>query len=220
MGSAHIRSIWWSLGIRARSTRAPTEPLDHGKPASFAGGEASWGGSGIQLGTYTKIAGWSGKTLPESAYGTVTGDCPDDALGTPDNNPCGTLTTCTKQLKGAATPFGLARTQSGATFVAWVEYTSEGAYTLENVQVQNGEMPFFACIPTETAGSAVAELVVARLAGSEPALSRFRFNLEGAIWNPHSDLQMVGRGDTLLVAARLSASGALTYLELDTKLLK
>jgi hypothetical protein len=61
--------------------------------------------------------------------------------------------------------------------------------------------------------------VVVRLAPSKPILTRFHFVLSGGVTHPTSDVLMATRGDTLVVAANLSAETAhtLTYLEMDSR---
>jgi hypothetical protein len=79
----------------------------------------------------------------------------------------------------------------------------------------------FYCRWTETSGTGTADLVIARLTGSEPILTHFRFVMSSAVMYLTNDVLMVARGDTLVVAAYLSGDTVptLTYLEIDSNLL-
>ena len=127
------------------------------------------------------------------------------------------MTTCTEQFSGVGFGFGLARTQSGATFAAWVAYSSQGNYALTEA-CDGGEMPQSYCDWTETSGTGTADLVIARLTESEPTLTHFRFVMGGAVRYLTNDVAMVARGDTLVLAAYLSGDAVptLTYLEIDS----
>ncbi len=181
---------------------------------------------GIHLLTQTDNAisgepasGWLERVLADSARGGVTGDCPTaDEQYEPD--PCSGLTSCTEQLSDASHGFGLARTESGRTFAAWVVYSSQGSYALEE-WIPEGEMFISYCRRTETAGLATADLVVARLTEAEPVLTRFHFDASSAVRVADYPVNMAARGETLLVAATLSGDAArrLTYLEIDSRLL-
>jgi hypothetical protein len=166
----------------------------------------------------TTDAGWLSLLLPDSAPDvTATSDCPWGNAPVDVNNRCFGLDTCTGQLRGTSFGFDLVRTQSGATFVAWVEYSSDGTYSLTEDH-RGGEMPAYFCYPSETSGQGTADLVLARITESEPILTHFRFDLGGAISSLSRDIAMAARGDTLLVAAYLSGDNipSLTYLEIDS----
>ena len=168
----------------------------------------------------TSDAAWHSTLLPASAPGaTITGDCPPEGPSSAARI-CSTKTSCAQQLSGISSGFDLARTQSGVTFVAWVEYSSEGNYSLSYYE-QGGEMPMDYCFKHETSGEGTANLVVARLAESGTVTSRFRFDMGGAVASLSRKVAMTARGDTLLVAAYLSGdlSPTLTYLEIDSRLL-
>jgi hypothetical protein len=65
-------------------------------------------------------------------------------------------------------------------FAAWVTYTLLDIYALDETST-GGEMPQYYCAQTETSGSRMADLVVARLTGSEPVLTHFHFVMRGAV---------------------------------------
>ena len=164
-------------------------------------------------------SGWLERVLADSARGGVTGECPtaDEQY---EVDPCSGLTSCTEQLSDTSHGFGLARTESGRTFAAWVVYSSEASFALEE-DMPGGEMFISYCRRTETAGLATADLVVARLTETEPVLTRFRFDASSAVQAGDYPVNMAARGETLLVAAMLSggAGRRLTYLEIDSRLL-
>ena len=90
--------------------------------------------------------------FPESAPdATITGNCPPDGASYAARA-CINQTSCTQQLSGVSTGFGLARTESGATFAAWVEYSSQGSYAL--IYEQGGEMPLDYCFKSKRAARA------------------------------------------------------------------
>jgi len=176
---------------------------------------------GIRVLSNTTDSGWQSLVLPEWAAATAgAGDCPEVAPSSSYSDQCAGMTSCTYQSSGVGSGFGLARTQSGATFAAWVNYTSQGTYALKEA-AYGGEMPQWYCSWTETSGTGTAELVVARLTAPEPTLSHFRFVMGGAVRYLTNDVAMVARGDTLVVAAYLSGDTVptLTYLEIDSNLL-
>jgi hypothetical protein len=163
-------------------------------------------------------SGWSAQTLPDTAaFPTISGDCPNIPASWDTIDHCDGMTTCTHQYRGVGNGFDLVRTQSGAVFVVWVMYSSEGTYSLKE-DIDGGEMPQNYCKMTEESGDGTAELVVARITESEPIISRFRFVLDGAVKIPSSEISVAARGDTLLVAAHLSGDNvpSLTYLEIDS----
>jgi hypothetical protein len=163
-------------------------------------------------------SGWSKQTLSDTAtLPGIAGDCPNIPASYEDIDHCGGMTTCTLQYRGVGHSFDLVRTQSGAVFVVWVMYTSEGIYSLKE-DSEYGEMPRSFCQLTETSGDGTAELIVARITESEPRISRFRFVLGGAVKNPSSEISLAARGDTLLVAAHLNGDNVptITYLEIDS----
>lgn len=169
----------------------------------------------------TADAGWSSRTLAESAMATTRdGDCPSMERSMDYGGHCLGMTTCTAQFSGVGTGFDLVRTQSGAVFAAWVTYSSQGTYALEEASY-GSEMPEFYCDRTETSGSGTADLVLARLTASEPILTRFHFAMGGAITSLSNNVVMAARGDTLLVGAHLNGQAipTLTYLEIDSNLL-
>lgn len=157
--------------------------------------------------------------LPRDAVpsGTITGDCPP--LGPSENpfRPCLGMTSCNRELIAAASAVDLVRTESGATFAVWVEYSSKGSFGLFE-DVIDGEMPQGTCaISYATSGTGTADLVVARVAaGADPMLSRFRFDLGGPLVYPPDDIDLDSRGETLIVTAYLSNGADLSYLEIDS----
>lgn len=164
-------------------------------------------------------SGWLSLTVPESGIPyTGTNDCPS-TVPTFEYSPdlCAGKTTCTVQASGVGTGFGLARTQSGAVFAAWVEYVSEGTYAL--AMRCSGELARCACEMSQLGGTGTAKLVVARLTGAAPTLSRFAFPLSSAVSSLQVDLAMVARGETLVLAGYLSGDLAptMTYLEIDSQ---
>jgi hypothetical protein len=176
---------------------------------------------GIRVLSNTTDSGWQSLLLRDSATAAAGGgDCPYVQPSHEYGNHCAGMTTCTDQVSGVGSGFGLARTQSGATFAAWVTYSSQGTYALKEV-AEGSEFPTFYCDWTETSGTGTADLVVARLTESEPVLTHFRFVMGGAVRYLINDVAMVARGDTLLVAADLSGETVptLTYLEIDSNLL-
>jgi hypothetical protein len=163
-------------------------------------------------------SGWSKQTLSDTTtLPAISGDCPNIPASYEDIDHCSGMTTCTLQYRGVGHGFDLVRTQSGAVFVVWVMYTSEGTYSLKE-DSEYGEMPRSFCQLTETSGNGTAELVVARITESGPRISRFHFALGGAVKSPSSEISVTARGDTLLVAAHLSGDNVptLTYLEIDS----
>jgi hypothetical protein len=176
---------------------------------------------GIRVLSNTTGSGWQSLVLPESATAVASaGDCPDVQPSYDYGNHCAGMTTCTRQLSGVSSGFGLARTQLGASFAAWVMYSSEGTYALKEA-AEGVELPTFYCSWTETSGTGTADLVVARLTESEATLTHFRFVMGGAVRYLTNDVAMVARGDTLVMAAYLSGDTVptLTYLEIDSNLL-
>ncbi len=170
----------------------------------------------------TTDSGWLSLVLPESAYFPGTSDCPSVPISSEHGGHCSGMVTCNMQRTGAVSGFDLARTQSGTVFAAWVRYSSEGTYALQETATGSGEMPSYTCSQTETSGSGTAELVVARLTEADPILTHFRFDLGGAVSSPLSRyVVMAARGDTLVVAAYLNGDiiPTLTYLEIDSNLL-
>jgi hypothetical protein len=177
--------------------------------------------AGIQVLRSTDTGSWISELLPESASDVATaGDCPSEVGSASADEPCAGMTTCTQHLSGVATGFDSARTQSGATFVAWVAYSSEATYELWNDH-RGGELPLSYCTRAETSGTGTAELVLARLTDSEPVLTRFRFDLSSGVTDLNRELAMAARGDTLIVTATLDGDLAttLTSLEIDSTLL-
>jgi hypothetical protein len=168
----------------------------------------------------TTDSGWLSLVLPESGAFSGADDCPSEQPSYDNGNHCVGMATCTQQSSRVGSGFDLARTPSGAVFAAWVMYSSQGTYALQET-FTSGEMPQRYCGRTETSGSGTADLVVARLTESEPILSHFRFDLGGAALSGSRDVVMVARGDTLVVAAFLSGDliPTLTYLEIDSRLL-
>lgn len=166
----------------------------------------------------TSERGWH-LLLPRDAVpsGSITGDCPP--LGPSENpyRPCLGMTTCNRELSAVTSAVDLVRTESGSTFVAWVEYSSKGSFTLFEDVIER-EMSLATCtIGYATSGTGTAELVVARVAaGSKPVLSRFPFDLGGPLVYPRDDIDLDSRGEMLIVAAYLSESAGLTYLEIDS----
>jgi hypothetical protein len=181
----------FSDGIRLLSKNAPTDPA------------------------------WRSLTLAESAAAfSGSGDCPSELPSLHYGNHCDGMTSCTLLVSGVGAGFDLARTQSGAVFAAWVAYSSQGTYALQETS-DGGELPQSYCGLTETSGGGTADLVVARLTDSEPILTHFHFVMSGAVRYLSDDVAMVARGDTLVVAAHLSGETVptLTYLEIDSTLL-
>jgi hypothetical protein len=173
---------------------------------------------GIRALSNTTDSGWQSLVLPESATAAAgTGDCPYVQPSHEYGIHCAGMTTCTDQTSGVGSGFGLARTQSGATFAAWVAYSSQVNYALTEA-CDGGEMPQCHCDFTEASGTGTADLVVARLTEPEPTLTHFRFVMGGAVEYLTNDVAMVARGDTLVVAAYLSGDTipTLTYLEIDS----
>jgi len=177
---------------------------------------------GIRVLSNTTDAGWQSLVLPESAAAVASaGNCPSvPPSQDPGTDICAGMTSCTYQLSGVGSGFGLARTQSGAAFAAWVIYSSQGTYALKQA-LEGNEFPTQYCSWTQTSGTGTADLVIARLSGSEPTLTHFRFVMGGAVRYLTNDVAMVARGDTLVVAAYLSGDTVptLTYLEIDSTLL-
>jgi hypothetical protein len=176
---------------------------------------------GIRVLSNTTGSGWQSLVLPESATAAAgAGDCPYVQPSHDYGNHCAGMTTCTDQTSGVGSGFGLARTQSGAAFAAWVAYSSQGTYALKET-AEGYEFPTFYCSWTQTSGTGTADLVVARLTEPEPTLTHFRFVMGGAVEYLTNDVAMVARGDTLVVAAYLSGDTVptLTYLEIDSSLL-
>jgi len=174
---------------------------------------------GIRVFSNTSLgdSGWPSILLPESAPGAaIAGDCPPDGASSAAHT-CVNSTSCTQQLSGVSLGFGLARTQSGATFVAWVEYSAQGSYSLTYYK-QGGEMPMEYCFKSEISGTGTADLVLAHLTASGPNMSRFHFDLGGAVASLSRTVVMAARGDTLLVGAYLGGDmiRTLTYLEIDS----
>ena len=91
-----------------------------------------------------------------------------------------------------------------------------GVATLDEFWI-GGEMGLSGCERSETSGSGTAELVIARLGAGEPVLSRFRFDMGGAIPAADYSFAMAARGETLLVAATLNNEVGMTYLEIDSR---
>ena len=173
---------------------------------------------GIRVLSNSTDSGWQSLVLPESATAVASaGDCPSVQPSYDYGNHCAGMTICTEQFSGVGSGFGLARTQSGVAFVAWVTYSSQGTYALKEA-ADGGEMPQWYCSWTETSGTGTADLVVARLTEPEPTLTHFRFVMGGAVRYLTNDVAMVARGDTLVVAAYLSGDAVptLTYLEIDS----
>jgi hypothetical protein len=145
-------------------------------------------------------------------------DCPYTSSIDPD--PCGGVASCTTQVEGNGEYYGLARTASQGTFAVWVSYSSLGDSVL-SVSITDDELPQFLCRPTETTGSGTAELVLARVADTEPVLTRYRFDLGAGLLDLWQPVAVAARGDTLIVAAVVSGGDtpALTYFEIDSTLL-
>jgi hypothetical protein len=176
---------------------------------------------GIRVLSNTTDSGWQSLLLPESAGAVASsGDCPYVQPSHSYGIHCAGMTTCTDQTSGVGSGFGLARTQSGATFAAWVAYSSQVNYALTEA-CDGGEMPQCHCDFTEASGTGTADLVVTRLTESEPTLTHFRFVMGSAVRYLTNDVAMVTRGDTLVVTAYLSGDTVptLTYLEIDSNLL-
>jgi hypothetical protein len=176
------------------------------------------------LGSQKTDSGWTTLLLPESAPAYAgTNDCISG--GAPDFgnfDACAGMTTCSGQGSGAGAGFDLARTHSGAVYAAWVIYSGQATYAPKTLcERSTGEMgPRCYCGYTETSGTGKADLVVARLTGSEPIVSHFPFDMGGAV-RFDSAVAMAARGDTLVVAAYLSDQTVptLTYVEIDSTLL-
>jgi hypothetical protein len=166
----------------------------------------------------TADSAWLGKLLGESAGYGATGDCLTSQPSYESGNHCLGATSCTEQVSGVGAGFDLVRAQSGATFAAWVRYSSEGSYALKEI-CKGYELPQCYCGRTETSGTGTADLTVARLTESEPIFTHFRFVMSGAVSNLSSGVAMAARGDTLIVVAYLSGETVptLTYLEIDSK---
>jgi hypothetical protein len=176
---------------------------------------------GIRVLSNPTNSGWQSLLLRDSATAAAGGgDCPYVQPSRDYGNHCAGMTSCTHQASGVGSGFGLARTQSGATFAVWVAYSSQGNYALTEA-CDGGEMPLCYCDWTETSGTGTADLVVARLTDSGTTLTHFRFVMGGADRYLINDVAMVARGDTLVVTAYLSGDTVptLTYLEIDSHLL-
>ncbi len=163
-------------------------------------------------------AGWRSTLLPEPAgSSTLSAHCPVGEFDLDD--PCSGSTACDAEWNAVSPGFDLVRTASGATFAAWVIYSSNGTYALRS-ECRGGELPGCTCIMTGASGTGTADLVLMRLSEDEsaPVLSHFRFDMGGPMLNTDRDLVMAARGDTLLVAAQLGGRAAptLTYLEIDS----
>ncbi|GEM_PF-1996964 len=174
--------------------------------------------AGIEILRRDPELGWTARGLPGSAPGVGTSDCPS-RVDSVDPDPCaGQPASCATELAGAGWPFDLARTETRGTFAVWVAYESRADSILDNVVTDRGEMPQFACLPTETTGSGTAEVIVARLGDADPVVRRFSFDLDGGLLHLTQPVAVAARGDTLIVTAVLSGGNppALTYLEIDT----
>ena len=145
---------------------------------------------------------------------TVKGNCPssDKRWFDPREDPCLGLSSCNATMTGSSSGFDVVRTQSGATFVAWIDYATEGTYSLGKFCV-TGEGAFCYCGIGEIGGAGTAELVIARFGDSEPVLSRFRFDKRRAGLETGGEVVMAARGETLLIVAPL---GSWTYVEIDS----
>lgn len=166
---------------------------------------------------------WTSLVLPESApYYTNASDCASETLPRiAYDDACSGFTICSGQASGAGAGFDIARTESGAVFVAWVIYSGQATYAPKLICYGRGQMgPECYCGNIQTRGSGTAELVIARLTESQPMLTHFHIDMGGAVWFGHS-LAMAARGDTLVLAGFLRDQSVptLTYLEIDSKML-
>jgi hypothetical protein len=174
-------------------------------------------------GSQQSDSGWIASLLPESAPYVSTNDCVSG--GPPDFgnfDACVGMTTCSGRGSGAGAGFDLARTRSGAAYAAWVIDSGQATFAPKRLcERSTGEMgPLCYCGYTETSGTGTADLVVARLTGSEPIVSHFPFDAGGAVWH-YGPVAMAARGDTLVILANLNDQTipTMTYLEIDSNLL-
>jgi hypothetical protein len=166
----------------------------------------------------TSGSGWQSLVLSEAALAfTSGGDCPGEMRYLSHDDPCNGLTTCSADLSGTGSGFGLTRTQSGTVYAAWVNYGWSGNYSLQR-RLDGYEMPQVYCAETDIGGFGIATLVIARLTAAEPVLTHFVFGMDGAVKYLDDPVELSARGDTLLVAAYLNGGSAptLSYLEIDT----
>lgn len=165
---------------------------------------------------------WQALVLPESGLPWMrTGDC--DALDgaypqSSDEDPCMGITSCELDQSGSGLAFDVVRTESGETFVGWLNYLTSSSNFVSK-QCRGGELPGCYCEASEQSSTGTAELVLARLTDAGPVLSHFEFDLHGQIVGPSRGMAMAARGDTLLVTATLDSNYVrdLTYLEIDSR---
>ena len=175
------------------------------------------GVQGILLFAPTADSIWLSSTLPGSAPGETTGNCPPD-----DTQfvlqPCAGLTTCSEQVQRTSRGFGLARTESGEAFAAWVRYSSEADYALTE-DVVGGEMGISYCNREEIRATGTSTLVLARLADAEPILTEFDFELTHGVYSTDYEVALAARGETLVVLAPLDGGRppGMRYLEIDSR---
>lgn len=163
---------------------------------------------------------WQSTLLPD--LDSVTTNCPfGNPMPASGDDPCSGVTSCEAEGTVTSSGIGLARTASGATFAAWVVYSSEGVYTTEK-SCTRGELPECSCTSNDARGTGTADLVLMRLTGSEPVLTHLQFDMGAPTVSAGRSLTMAARGDTLLVAAQLGGINVptLSYVEIDSSQLR
>jgi len=168
---------------------------------------------------------WPSVLMPESALPWKrSGDC-DELSGFPSErsgeDPCMGRATCELDNGGSGSGFDMVRTESGETFVVWLNYVTTST-NITNKQCRGGELPGCSCEKFEMTSAGTAELIVAHLTETGPELNHFQFDLGGANVDPSHGVALDARGDTLLVAAQLDGGPVrkLTYVELDSRRLR
>jgi hypothetical protein len=175
---------------------------------------------GIHVASPSGASAWAQRLIPGSALlGTVTTGCPAQGQ---------TLDFCTGDScdvhrAGSGIGLGLARTASGAAFVAWLDIDSTDTYELDHAPPPCGQQGCASCTIGNMVGrQGSSALVVSRLPADPnvaPTVQRFPFAdaTEGL-----GTIALSTRGETLLVAVVVGYDGGPTdvrYLELDaTKL--
>lgn len=165
-------------------------------------------------------SGWRSTLLPE--LDSLTTNCPfGNPMPASGDDPCSGVTSCDAEGSVTSSGIGLARTASGATFAAWVVYSSQGVYTTEK-SCTRGELPYCSCTSNAAHGTGTADLVLMRLTETEPVLTHLRFDMGAPTVSAERSLVMTARGDTLLVAAQLGGINVptLSYVEIDSSQLR
>ena len=162
---------------------------------------------------------WTDTVVPGSPEAAFTGACPPQQQPTPTGG-CGAIpATCSLGLDGPESGYAAVRTASGKTFVAWWEVKNAvTSYAVTCTSAAQGAL--CECTTTETSSQGGNAVAIARVDTASPGVVLRLTDTATNAETIASELVMIARGDTLLLAANkgLATGGGtdLLYFEIDT----